>query len=121
MEGGQQTTDAHSEGAVPTAPTALQRWFPIGAWLPNYNWGRLAGADLIAAVSVAALVIPESMGYASVAGVPVQIGLYAAPLALIAPLLLSHPSTADEEFKVQWSATLEGMFRVLQDQEASLA
>jgi len=32
---------------------------------------------------VAALLIPESMGYSSVAGVPVQIGLYAAPLALI--------------------------------------
>ncbi len=61
----------------------MQRWFPIGAWLPRYNWGKFLGADLIAAVSVAALLIPESMGYSSVAGVPVQIGLYAAPLALI--------------------------------------
>jgi len=61
----------------------MQRWFPIGAWLPTYKWGKFAGADLIAAVSVAALLIPESMGYASIAGVPVQIGLYAAPLALI--------------------------------------
>jgi MFS superfamily sulfate permease-like transporter len=34
-------------------------------------------------VSVAALLIPESMGCASVAGVPAQIGLYATPLALI--------------------------------------
>ena len=40
-------------------------------------------ADLIAAVSVAALLISESMGYATVAGIPVQIGLYAPPLALI--------------------------------------
>ena len=69
--------------AVPTSPTTMQRWFPIGAWLPKYNWGKFVGADLIAAVSVAALLIPESMGYSSVAGVPVQIGLYAAPLALI--------------------------------------
>jgi high affinity sulfate transporter 1 len=61
----------------------MQRWFPIGAWLPHYDWGKFLGADLIAAVSVAALLIPESMGYSSVAGVPVQIGLYAAPLALI--------------------------------------
>jgi SulP family sulfate permease len=68
---------------VPTAPTTMERWFPIGAWLPRYNWSRFLGLDLIAAVSVAALLIPESMGYASVAGVPVQIGLYAAPLALI--------------------------------------
>ncbi len=61
----------------------MQRWFPIGAWLPTYPWRKFAGADLIAAVSVAALLIPESMGYSSIAGVPVQIGLYAAPLALI--------------------------------------
>ena len=61
----------------------MQRWFPIGAWLKGYSWRRSATADLIAAVSVAALLIPESMGYASVAGVPVQIGLYAAPLALV--------------------------------------
>jgi high affinity sulfate transporter 1 len=61
----------------------MQRWFPIGAWLPQYNWSGFLKADLIAAVSVAALLIPESMGYSSVAGVPVQIGLYAAPLALI--------------------------------------
>jgi high affinity sulfate transporter 1 len=68
---------------VPTAPTAMQRWFPIGSWLKDYSWRRSATADLIAAVSVAALLIPESMGYASVAGVPAEIGLYAAPLALV--------------------------------------
>jgi high affinity sulfate transporter 1 len=61
----------------------LQRWFPIAVWLPQYDWSGFLRADLIAAVSVAALLIPESMGYATVAGVPVQIGLYAAPLALI--------------------------------------
>jgi high affinity sulfate transporter 1 len=78
-----RTSNEATKRAIPTAPITLQRWFPIGAWLPKYNWGKLAGADLIAAVSVAALLIPESMGYASIAGVPVQIGLYAAPLALI--------------------------------------
>ena len=61
----------------------MQRWFPIGSWLKDYNWHGSAGADLIAAVSVAALLVPESMGYASVAGVPAEIGLYAAPLALV--------------------------------------
>jgi high affinity sulfate transporter 1 len=61
----------------------LARWFPIAVWLPKYNWGKFLTADLIAAVSVAALLVPESMGYATVAGVPIQIGLYAAPLALI--------------------------------------
>jgi high affinity sulfate transporter 1 len=62
----------------------MQRWFPFGEWLPRYQWGSFLKADLIAAISVAALLIPESMGYSSVAGVPVQVGLYAAPLALLA-------------------------------------
>ena len=61
----------------------MQRWFPIGVWLNSYDWRGSGPADLIAAVSVAALPIPESMGYASVAGVPAEIGLYAAPLALV--------------------------------------
>jgi sulfate permease, SulP family len=69
--------------ARPTGPSRMERWFPIGAWLPKYNWGSSFTPDLIAAISVAALLIPESMGYASVAGVPAQIGLYAAPLALV--------------------------------------
>jgi sulfate permease, SulP family len=69
--------------ARPTGPSRMEQWFPIGAWLPKYNWGSSFTPDLIAAISVAALLIPESMGYASVAGVPAQIGLYAAPLALV--------------------------------------
>lgn len=67
----------------PAPATFLQRWFPIASWLPKYKWGSYLVPDLVAAVSVAALLIPESMGYATVAGVPVQVGLYAAPLALI--------------------------------------
>jgi high affinity sulfate transporter 1 len=69
--------------SLPQAPTTLEKWFPIAVWLPKYDWGRYVTADLIAALSVGALLIPESMGYASVAGLPVEIGLYAAPLALI--------------------------------------
>jgi SulP family sulfate permease len=68
---------------MPTAPTTMQRWFPIGGWIKGYGWRSSAPADLVAAISVAALLIPESMGYASVAGVPSEIGLYAAPLALV--------------------------------------
>ena len=69
--------------ARPTGPSRLQRWFPIGAWLPKYDWGSRPALDLIAAISVAALLIPRVDGYGSVAGVPAQIGLHAAPLALV--------------------------------------
>jgi sulfate permease, SulP family len=74
---------ALQSSAKPTAPSTLQQWFPAGVWLREYKWGKFTALDLIAAVSVAALLIPESMGYATVAGVPAQIGLYATPLALL--------------------------------------
>jgi high affinity sulfate transporter 1 len=40
--------------------------------------------DAIAGAIVAALAVPQSLGYASIAGVPVQVGLYAVPIALLA-------------------------------------
>jgi sulfate permease, SulP family len=82
-----QTANGDSD-RVPKAPSTMQQWFPGGVWLRNYQWGKYTAVDLIAAVSVAALLIPESMGYATVAGVPPQLGLYAAPLALIGYALL---------------------------------
>ncbi len=61
----------------------MQTWFPAGSWLPKYQWSKNGVPDLVAAISVAALLIPESLGYASVAGVDGQVGLYAAILALV--------------------------------------
>ena len=78
------TSQAATERRMPEAPSTLQQWFPAAVWLPRYQWGKLTVPDLIAAISVAALLVPESMGYATVAGVPAQIGLYGAPLGLVA-------------------------------------
>ena len=83
MSDPQPPTQAEAKRPLPTAASKLQRWLPIAVWLPKYKWGAWFPADLIAAISVAALLIPESMGYAAVAGVPVEVGLYCAPLALI--------------------------------------
>ena len=52
------------------------------------GWGRhydrsWLRADLIAGVTVAALVVPKSLGYAGIAGVPIQHGLYAAAAGAI--------------------------------------
>jgi hypothetical protein len=44
----------------------------------------LTRGDLIAGAVVAALAVPQALGYASIAGAPVQVGLYAVPLALVA-------------------------------------
>lgn len=55
---------------------------PIVAWLPHYHRGWF-GADLMAGLAVAAVTIPTTMGYSAVALVPVQVGLYALPAALV--------------------------------------
>lgn len=46
------------------------------------------GGDLSAGLLVAALAVPQALGYATVAGVPVQVGLYTLPPALLAYALL---------------------------------
>jgi high affinity sulfate transporter 1 len=56
--------------------------FPFLAWLPGYRRDWLA-PDLVAGATLWALVVPEALAYAAVAGVPVQYGLYAVPLALV--------------------------------------
>jgi sulfate permease, SulP family len=53
------------------------RLLPIREWLPRYDRGLLRG-DLAAGIAVTALIVPKNLGYAEIAGVPVQNGLYAA-------------------------------------------
>jgi SulP family sulfate permease len=56
---------------------ALARFVPAVGWLPRYERRWLRG-DLTAGVAVTALVVPKNLGYAGIAGVPLQNGLYAA-------------------------------------------
>ena len=65
------------------ASRRLRRYVPILDWLPRYDRSRLR-PDLIAGCVVAALAVPQALGYATIAGVPVELGLYAVPVALIA-------------------------------------
>ena len=61
----------------------LRRIFPVLEWLPKYDRHRLR-PDLLAGCVVAALAVPQALGYAAIAGVPVEVGLYAVPVALLA-------------------------------------
>ena len=61
----------------------IGRFLPIVEWLPNYDRSWLK-SDIIAGLSVWALMVPTSLGYATISGVPVQYGLYAAAVGLIA-------------------------------------
>ncbi len=60
---------------------------PVSSWVRSYRRQRLPG-DLLAGAIVTALVIPQALGYATIAGVPVQVGLYAIPVALLAYAVL---------------------------------
>ena len=62
---------------------------PLAAYLPILDWGRgytraMATDDLIAAVIVTIMLIPQSLAYALLAGLPPEIGLYASILPLVA-------------------------------------
>lgn len=63
----------------------LERILPVVGWLPGYQ-REDAGHDLVAAALVAIMLIPQSLAYALLAGLPPQVGLYASilPLALYA-------------------------------------
>ncbi|MFG6160357.1 SulP family inorganic anion transporter [Halomonas sp. 1390] len=70
----------------------LKRYLPILTWLPHYT-RRLAGADLLAGVIVSIMVIPQSLAYALLAGLPAVVGLYASILPLLAYTLLGTSRT----------------------------
>lgn len=57
---------------------------PIGLRLLRNYSGRHLPQDVLAGLLVAALAVPQALGYAVVAGVPVQVGLYTLPPALLA-------------------------------------
>ena len=73
----------------------VRGWVPILDWLPAYD-RRWLRADIVAGVAVAAMIVPKNLGYAGIAGIPLQNGLYAAAAgALIYALFCTsrHVST----------------------------
>jgi high affinity sulfate transporter 1 len=63
--------------SVSSAAGALERAPALFPWRRGYARGSLP-ADAIAGLTAAAVVLPKAMAYATVAGLPVQLGLYAA-------------------------------------------
>lgn len=52
--------------------STLLSWFPIIQWIRNYNLNSLSG-DIIAGITCALTVIPQGIGYAPLAGLPLQV------------------------------------------------
>ena len=61
----------------------LKTYLPILDWGRRYNRQTLT-SDLIAAVIVTIMLIPQSLAYALLAGLPPEVGLYASVLPLVA-------------------------------------
>ena len=61
----------------------LKTFFPILDWGARYDRQTLT-SDLIAAVIVTIMLIPQSLAYALLAGLPPEVGLYASVLPLVA-------------------------------------
>ena len=60
----------------------IERLLPCLGWLRRYDGAALRG-DALAAVIVTIMLIPQSLAYALLAGLPPQVGLYASMLPLI--------------------------------------
>lgn len=71
-----------------TIPTGKQ-WlhylyslFPFTHWIGHYNMQWLAG-DMVAGITIGAVVVPQSMAYAKLAELPVEYGLYSSFMGVL--------------------------------------
>ncbi|MFQ3357456.1 MAG: SulP family sulfate permease [Paracoccaceae bacterium] len=58
------------------------RYIPIFEWAPRYNKNALTN-DLLAAVIVTVMLVPQSLAYAFLAGLPAEMGIYASILPIV--------------------------------------
>ncbi|MDF1715191.1 MAG: sulfate permease [Antarcticimicrobium sp.] len=64
------------------SPDRLKSVFPVLDWGRRYDRAQFAG-DMTAAVIVTIMLIPQSLAYALLAGLPAEVGLYASILPLV--------------------------------------
>ena len=65
------------------------RWISVFDWLPHYRRSDLPG-DLIAGLTGAAVLVPQSMAYAQIAHLPPVVGLYASVVPLLVYAVLGR-------------------------------
>ncbi len=71
---------------------SLTTLFPPLVWGRNYT-SSIFASDLLAAAIVTIMLIPQSLAYALLAGLPAEMGLYASILPLIVYALLGSSRT----------------------------
>lgn len=77
------------------------RYFPVATWGPHYP-REVWNPDLIAGLTVGGVMVPVALAYAQMAGLPPQMGLYAAFPALIAYTVFG----TSRQLKVTTSSTM---------------
>ena len=65
----------------------VSSWFPAASWLTACDRSSLR-ADLVAGLTTGAIVVPKAMAYATIAGLPLQVGLYTAFVPMVVYALL---------------------------------
>ena len=81
----------------------LKRFFPFKDWITDLRNPKILRADIVAGLTVALVLVPQSMAYAQLAGLPPCYGLYASflPVAIASIfgscLLYTSPSPRDVE------------------------
>ncbi|CAI8751232.1 sulfate permease, SulP family [Pseudomonas sp. IT-196MI5] len=84
---------SHPQERSPGTPQrGTVRSLLVPQWLGDYRPDWLRG-DVVAGLTAAAVVIPKALAYATIAGLPVQVGLYTAlvPMVIYAVLGTSRP------------------------------
>ncbi len=71
-----------SPGRQPAQSPLVQCILPILAWAPSYERANLR-SDLAAGLTVGAMLVPQAMAYALLAGLPPEVGLYAATIPVV--------------------------------------
>ncbi|KAL9393582.1 hypothetical protein Peur_012867 [Populus x canadensis] len=78
------------DGLFKTVISVLQAMFPIFSWCRHYNAKKLRN-DLLAGLTLASLCIPQGIGYATLAKLDPQYGLYT---SVIPPLIYAVMGTS---------------------------
>jgi SulP family sulfate permease len=118
------TPDTGAAGATPApARSALARtvgrFVPIVSWAPRYPREKLRG-DVTAGLTVAVMLIPQGMAYATLAGMPPITGLYAAIVGILVYALLgTSGALAVGPVAITSLLTVEGLARVVVPEDPS--
>ncbi|HWL41854.1 MAG TPA: sulfate permease [Ilumatobacter sp.] len=97
----------------------LARFVPITGWAPRYPRGKWRG-DVTAGLTVAVMLIPQGMAYASLAGMPPISGLYAAIVGIaVYAVLGTSGSLAVGPVAITSLMTIEGVSRVVEPGDPS--